>query len=89
MLGLCLELSNLITLIVNKINLNTTSDISVALDLLEASSKGAFSNILINLKEIQDSKYKNETFKKSENIKNKIIRTCRKNEIIINNILNE
>ena len=49
-------------------NKNSFSDAAVALELLNSAIKGAYYNVKINLKDIQDKEYINQKLKESKDI---------------------
>ena len=64
----CKELLDIIQGLVKYGNKNSFSDAAVALELINSAIKGAYYNVKINLKDIEDKKYINKKLNESNNI---------------------
>ena len=59
-------------------NIASKSDIEVGAKALQTGVWGAYKNVMINMKDIQDKKYKNKTIKLAEGINSRAVNQCKK-----------
>ncbi len=59
-------------------NIASKSDIEVGAKALQTGVWGAYKNVMINMKDIQDKKYKNKTIKLAEDINLRAVNQCKK-----------
>ena len=71
----CNQLLDLIVRLIKYGNQNSFSDTAVAVELLYSSIKGAYYNVKINLRDIDDKKYIKEKKQESDNIISKSSKT--------------